>query len=152
MSRILPDEERIELRQLVEEALSRSLPGWADKIREGVRSDMDERFEMLGLAADDHKDRAEIRKDMEFVRGARMAFRLAAGKVGGTILSLLMVAFAGLAGYGGILTSVVLARELGCLDRVAVVAHRVFTFGVRPRSRPVSRRMIVLLPASEPSG
>lgn len=97
---ILPPEERAEMRQIVEEALARAMPDWSDKLRAGVRADMDERFEMLGLAADDYKDRAEIRKDMEFVRGARTIFRLAATKVGGVVLTVIMFGAAALAGYG----------------------------------------------------
>lgn len=88
------------MRQIVEEALARAMPDWADKLRAGVRDDMDERFEMLGLAADDHKDRAEIRKDMEFVRDARTTFKWAATKVGGAVLTVILLGCAGLAGYG----------------------------------------------------
>ena len=100
---ILPPEERAEMRQIVEEALARAMPEWSDRLRAGVREDMDERFEMLGLAAETHQEREEIRKDMEFVRDARVAFRFAAGKVGGTILSLILLALAALAGYGAFL-------------------------------------------------
>lgn len=100
MTRILPEEERAELRQLVEEALAHAMPVWAERIRDGVREDLDERMELVGLAAESHEDRAELRRDMEFVRDARQAFRAAAGRIGGTVLSALFLAVAGLAGYG----------------------------------------------------
>ena len=100
MTRILPDEERSELRELIQEALRAERPAMVEDVRRGVQQDLDERFEMLGLAAADHEDRAEIRKDMEFVRAARVAFRWSATKVGGSIITAAMLGLAALAGYG----------------------------------------------------
>jgi len=88
------------MRQIVEEALARAMPEWSDKLRAGVRADMDERFELLGLAAADYEDRAEIRKDMEFVRVLRTVFKWAATKIGGAVLTAFLLGAAALAGYG----------------------------------------------------
>lgn len=103
MSRILSDEERTELRLLVEEALAHSLPTWADTVSGRIRSDLDDRLEKLGLAATDHEDRAEIRKDMEFIRSARLVTRSAATKLGGAIISTALLGAAAFAGYGAYL-------------------------------------------------
>ncbi len=100
MTRILPDEERLELRELIQEALRAERPAMVEDVRRGVQHDLDERFEMLGLAVADHEDRAEIRKDMEFVRAARVVFWWSATKVGGAIITAAMLGIAALAGYG----------------------------------------------------
>jgi len=100
MSRILPDDERRELRELIQEALRNERPGIVADVRRGVQEDMAERFEMLGLAADSYAERGEIRKDMEFVRAARVVFRWSATKIGGAVITAAMLGLAGLAGYG----------------------------------------------------
>lgn len=100
MSRILTDDERRELRELIQEALRAERPAIVEDVRRGVQTDLDKRFEMIGLAAEDHDERAEIRKDMEFMRASRVAFSWAATKIGSAILTAAAVGLFALAGYG----------------------------------------------------
>lgn len=100
MSKILSDEERAELESTIRSALAAERPAMVAQVKKAVSDDLDTRFELLGLSAESPDDREEIRKDFEFLRVMRAAYRSAGTRIGSTILTLILTGGAALAGYG----------------------------------------------------
>ncbi|MDE2102513.1 MAG: hypothetical protein KGL39_35025 [Patescibacteria group bacterium] len=84
----------------VRAALATLLPKIVSDIKEAISKDMDVRFEMLGLSNSTPEDRAEVRKDLDFVRSSRRIFWRSASTVGGVVISLCLFGAIALAGYG----------------------------------------------------
>lgn len=110
LTKILSDEERAELESAIRSALAAERPKMVEEVKQAVSDDLDVRFELMGLSGETPDAREEIRKDFEFMRGLRKAYRAAGTRIGAAILTLVLTAAAALAGYGAWLKGWIISR------------------------------------------